>query len=532
MSRRRGGPTSAPGMLRGRRAVLASGAWVAVSQLLPFLATGVLSVVAGRVLGPDLLGKQSFIAFVAALVAALAIGSLTDATIQTLAATVGRGEDDRVWDEAWPVRAHGLVGLVVGVLLAAYGFLLDQFLVAWLLVGLGALVDALGWGYAAPVIATSGWGPVARRRLVSQLCAVALGVAAVIVGWGVTGIFAANVLASVGLLAWSRAAVPSERAPRRGRAPWTLPVPVRRTWLVFALGEVLTQVVGRRIELLFLAASSTTSEMAAYSIAVMVVSAAATVPASLAGAAMPRVAAALGAGQHELAHAALGRALRVTAVASLPLTAVLVAVGPPLVRGFYGGDFGRAADLVPLLALSVLAAPCGYLCAAFWSAAGSVRLAVLAGLVGGAVDLLLAFLLVPHQGAVGAACASVAGQALDAVVLVALTCRAVRGIRLGARAWSAALLVAGLAASAGTAAAHMSVGLPAAALALVTVVAVLLAASAIATALRRPLLDSADVEWLSGTLPPPLSRWVTRLLLVRVPRPGEAVDVVLSAEDC
>ncbi len=81
-----------------------------------------------------------------------------------------------------------------------------------------------------------------------------------------------------------------------------------RLWALFAVGEVLTQVVARRVEFLFLAVYSTSVEIAAFSIAVTVVSAAAAVPSALAGAAMPAVALAHGSGEQELARTSLVRA--------------------------------------------------------------------------------------------------------------------------------------------------------------------------------------------------------------------------------
>ncbi len=48
-----------------------------------------------------------------------------------------------------------------------------------------------------------------------------------------------------------------------------------------------------------------------------------------------------------------------TAVAALPIGALLVAVGPEAVKGLYGTEFARAAALVPLVALALLLTPSG-----------------------------------------------------------------------------------------------------------------------------------------------------------------------------
>ena len=496
----------------GRQQIMSSGVWLALSSIAPMVATAALSVVIGRILGARLLGEQSLIAYGGSLLGALLVGSLTNAAIQHLAAH--RDEPSFQPAARWVVVAHSATGLGVGVLLAGFGLARGQFVAAWLAVALSALLDAVGWGYAARIIALRGWKAVARGRLASQLAAIGLGLCAVLTGLSITGIFLANCVASAALLGWLW-----QVAPRGGaRTAIRLPSRVWRLWGVFTAGAVLTQIVAKRIEFLFLGAYSTAAEIAAYSIAVTLVGVAIAIPNALAGAAMPSIAAAIGRGDEQRAHASLASAMRVTAVASLPLTAILVAAGPAAVTGLYGADFDRAAQLTPLAALTAAVVPVGQLCSTYWAAVGKLKLTLISGIAGGLVDLGLAFWLIPGHGATGAVIASLGGQAVAGLGNVIFTWHAVGRFASGVGGWLAAATAAVPAAVGGRLCSDLvGSGIPGAALGSVVALAVFAAAAALLARLRAPALTEQDGSWLSGALPGALGPLVAAPLVVGQP---------------
>jgi O-antigen/teichoic acid export membrane protein len=480
----------------GRRAIMASGVWVGLSTVVPLLGTAALSVVAGRVLGAELLGQQSLISFSGALLTALLIVSLTDASIRTLAA-LRRSAADRVASlERWTFRVHAATGVLTGGALAGYGLLRGEFVSAWLVLALTVVLDGMAWGWSSQIIARDGWGPVARRRLITQVLAMVLGIAAVLAGLGITGIFLGAAAATLVLLVLLRPIVP--RSTRR-QGP-ALPRPVLRLWLLFAVGAALTQVVSGRIEILFLGVFATGEAIAYYSVAVMLVTSAVALPASLASAAMPAVAAASGAGELVRAQEAFVRALRVTAVLSLPLTALIVAVGPAFVVGLYGSEFVRAGELTRYVGLGAVVIPCGRLAAAYWSGLGRLRLPIVAGLIGACLEITLALVLIPRFGASGAVATTLAGQGVAAALLVALSWRSIGRIALGLRGCLAAAAASLGAAAAGTAATAPG-GLPGAVTGGLATVAVFVVLAALLGRLGAPLLDEADERWLAGSLP-------------------------------
>ncbi len=195
---------------------------MALSQVLPLLATAALSVLAGRVLGAELLGQQSLIAYCAALAAALLVGSLTDASIQALALDAGARGRPSAALERWVLATHISTGALAGIGLATYGLHRGELSAAWVLIGASTFLDAVGWAYAARTIAVDGWAKVTQVRLVAQLVSVLLSGAAVLSGYGVTGIFGASAVASLGLLVVSVARVDGVSADGRsgGRGRW------------------------------------------------------------------------------------------------------------------------------------------------------------------------------------------------------------------------------------------------------------------------------------------------------------------------
>lgn len=492
--------TEPPGVpasgIEGRRAIFASGTWIAASTLLPYLATAALSVVAGRLLGAELLGQQSLIAFVGALIAAVVINSLTDASIRWLAATRTADPEAVPSLARWTTRGHLLAGVISGAVLAGIGVARGEYVTAWLIVAGTSVIDAYSWGWSSRIIARDGWAPVARRRLLTQSVGVGLGIVAVIAGLGIEGIFAANAVATVLLLALLRPLVEPARGPA-GR-PWHRPVVAM--WGLFAFLAVLSQIVSARIEIVFLGIYADGDEIAQYSVAVMLVTAAIVLPSALAGASMPAVAAAAGEGDTERASRSLSRALRVASVISLPLTALVVASGPSFIVGLYGDDFTRAGELSRYLALAALVVPCGQLASNYWSGLGRLRLLVVAGVCGAIVDLGAAFAFVPDLGAAGAVIASLAGQGTAEGLILILTWRALGRPSLGGRGWATGLVLSTAAAGAGVWAAAPGGLLGAVTAGLATTV-VFVVLALVAGRLRLPLLGAEDGEWLRDSLP-------------------------------
>ena len=97
------------------RSVLSGGLWYVASYAIPQGYTLIVSIVAARFLGPDGMGRQSFIAFVSITTTSVLAGSMYVAVMRFIGETRGRGRNDLLpgllW---WAWRIEGLAALVGG----------------------------------------------------------------------------------------------------------------------------------------------------------------------------------------------------------------------------------------------------------------------------------------------------------------------------------------------------------------------------------------------------------------------------------
>ena len=102
--------------------LLRGGVWNTASRLLPQVYVLIVSVVAARFLGPDGMGRQSYIAFVALSVTTLFSGGLAVSLMRFVGESIGRGRpDDAAGLIAWGWRLDAAGAAVGGALLVAAG---------------------------------------------------------------------------------------------------------------------------------------------------------------------------------------------------------------------------------------------------------------------------------------------------------------------------------------------------------------------------------------------------------------------------
>src|SRR5205823_8812467 len=101
----------------GRR-VLAGGIWQTASYIGPYLYTTLTSIIAARILGPERMGRQSFIAFIVLATSTACSGGLPVSITRYVADLIGRGRDGTLLTlNTWMWRVATLLGFVsAGVL--------------------------------------------------------------------------------------------------------------------------------------------------------------------------------------------------------------------------------------------------------------------------------------------------------------------------------------------------------------------------------------------------------------------------------
>lgn len=428
--------------------VARGGAWTLGSSLAPQVFILVVSVVAARYLGPDGLGRQSYIAFVALSVTLLLTGGVPVALSRFIGERLGAGHPEEV-----PPLLHWALRIeLVGATLAAAGLVGAGLLgaeprEAWILAGVGAAAVVLHTVPSAALSGTQRWRAASTLGLVVSLGVTIATVVVLAAGGGIVGMFAVEavfaVLGLAGVTVLARRAL-AGMGPR-GRLGAVLRGRIRRYAGIGTLNVALSFVVWRRSEFFFLGHYSSDSEIAMYSIAFAAVAALTKLPEAVGTVLSPAFATLFGAGAVDRMRSGYGRAVRFVVRVALPLTALGLALAPAAVRIVYGEEYGRAGDVLLLLLVTfpvvALVSPSRGLITGF----GRRRFPVLVGAFAAAVNIGLDVLLIPDHGATGAALANALAQLAGAIPVIAYAAYQVRPVRWAPGPTVRALLAAAVA---------------------------------------------------------------------------------------
>ena len=486
------------------RSVLAGSAWYATSRIVPQLYTLVVSVVAARYLGPDGMGRQSFIAFVELSVILVLTGGMFASLLRHVGEVLGRDEPGAVRSLlGWAWRLMALAAAVGGGALAAVGLLGGEPRGAWLLAAVAASMTVMQTIPTAVLIGLQRWKEATLVGLATGLVATAATVVVLAAGGGITGMFAVEAavaavnLAGVGYLALRSAAA----LEHRGTATPELRRRVGRYAAAMSIGVVLTLVVARRSEVFFLAQAADDAEIAVYSIVFAVMAALLRLPEAVGAALAPAFATLVGAEAHDRIRTGFDRALRLLLIVVLPLAAVAAAIGPELLVLLYGDEYAATGTVLIVMLIALPLVPLGELSESLVTGFGRIRAPLVVTGVAAAVDIAVAAALVRPYGAVGAAVANVAAQ-----VVLALGALVIAHRLLGS--FSLPFSAVGRAAAA-AAAAGLAAWLPVELIGGVAGVVVGAAAGAVAFLLAGRavrVLGADDARWLTDALAGRLGR--------------------------
>ena len=512
------GDAAAAGALPTSGEVLSGGLWTSLSRFVPQVYTLVVSIVAARFLGPAGMGRQSFIAFVELTAIFAFTAGLPLALGRFVAASLGAQEPAQVrrlvrW--AWRAEAVG-AGLTLALFagLAAAG---ADPRGAWLLAGIAASLAVL---YAVPstlLMATRRWRQAALITLATGLlgtCATVVVLAAggrIVAMFAVEAAVAAISLAVTGVLA-RRALAGIDGTDRATKVPMRH---VRRFTLVASITAVLDFVVWRRSEFFFLNHYSSDTQIALYSIPFAAVTALVRLPEPISRVVTPAVATLTGAGSRERIVNGFGRGFRLLVFASIPLTAVALALGPRTLSLVYGNDYRHTGKVLVILLVPFPLLPLLGLASAVMLGLGRQAVNTVSMAFAAALDIGLDFLLIPDHGAIGAAIANACAQTAGAVPMIVYVLITFRGAHLTTRFF---VKVAALGAGTG-AAALAGIVLVEGAGGVVLGAAFAVAAFVVLARVLRALSE-ADGRWLEQYGGTSLGGWIGRASRAWAELPG------------
>ena len=478
--------------------VVRGGLWKLLSNALPQLYALVLSIAAARYLGPDGMGRQSFIAFAEISIIELLSSGFGMALQRFVGEEVGAGRGSQArWLALVVFRIELAAAALGGGVLVVLGLSGLHPPAAWIFAGVAATSGVLATVPGAILTGLQRWRDASIAGLATGGVGTVATVAVLALGGRISAMFAVEAVSLLLTLLWTgllaRRALPAvslEIAPSPE---------LRRRALRFAgyssAGGLLYLIVWRRSEFFFLDHYSADRQIAFYSIAFAVVSALVRLPSAMGQVLAPAVATLLGAGAHERIRRGFSRGLRLLLVVTIPVMAASAALGPTTLRLIWGHAYASTREPFLIMVAASLLTPVTVLSSSLLAGLGRVSIPLAANAAAGIVDIGLAFALVPHHGAIGAAIANAGAQAAAGVPLIVYSARVAGPIRweLGALVRCAAFSAVGGAAAWGVVsalggAAGVVLGLLAGAAAFFTLGVVV------------GLLPADDATWLSELL--------------------------------
>jgi glycosyltransferase involved in cell wall biosynthesis/O-antigen/teichoic acid export membrane protein len=527
---------SPPSPIRSEAAIATTGAsvifgslWNSLSQTLPQLFSLIISVAAARFLGPNGMGRQSFIAFTMISLTQVVSEGLKESLMRSVGEARGAGRLAAIRRLVrWALRVQLAGGLAGAAILLIAGLLGADPQAAWLLAAVECLMLTLQGVPWAVLAGSQRWRQASMVGLMVGAVGVPVTIAVLAAGGGIVGMFAVEAVFSgvglVGVTVLSRGTLSA--LPKGAEPAPDLLGRTRRYAVLATLMTLLTFVVWQRSEFFFLRAYSTDHEIAFYSIAFAAANGMALIPGALANTLSPAFATLHGARDHGRIGSGYWRAQRLLLIISLPLLAGFAALGPALIRLAYGAAYKPAGPVLLILLSLFPLIPLLAVANSLLVGLGALRVALIWEAIGGVVTIGLNFLLVPHHAAIGAALADIGGQ-IAVVVPVLIYANRLAGPR--ALDWAAIARVAIVSAAAGLAAWAIDT--------LLGGVGGLLLGSLAGLAVFLPLaslvrvVPARDERWVAEILAERLgagaTRFVSRLLVP--PRPRRASRTVPRA---
>jgi len=477
--------------------VARSSAWNLAATVLPQAFLVAISVAAARFLGPDDFGRQSFIAFVELSLVSLLVSGLAIALSRFVGASLGARAPGHVLElERLAARLAWAAALFAGAILVTIGLLGAEPQWAWFFAAAVAGASVLQRERSAVLTGFQRWREMTIAGLSVGAAATPVVIGVLALGGGISGIFAVEAIAGIALLAWvallARFALrplPRERgegAPKRRM--------LRYTGLA-TIGVVLTLVVWRRSEFLFLDYYSTNAEIGFYSIAFAAAAAVLLLPLAVTGVLLPSIATLHGAAELARIRTGYVRAARLLLVFSLPLIAVGMALGPLLIELVYGASYDQAGTLLVILLVPAPLVVVGNLAGVVLAATERLLFPGVVGTIAATLNIALSFVLIPRYDSVGAAIANATAQLVSATPAIVYVHR-----RVGGGDWMPGSI--GKAALSSVAGGLVAWGFVAAVGGVAGFVLGLVAGSAMFLALARVLrmLSSDDAQWLDRAI--------------------------------
>jgi O-antigen/teichoic acid export membrane protein len=300
--------------------------------------------------------------------------------------------------------------------------------VAYLAAALTILPLAIEGIYMRATYGAQRYDLTARASAVKLTLHLAVTAAVLYHGGGVAEVLIAQGLVTVATCALQRHYARSLYTAPAEPLPGAVRREVRSYVVPLAFVVLLEMLVWDRTEIFFLRLYVSSGELGFYSLAYGLASRLIVLPNIVVGPLLPALAALYGTGDRAEFQRVYRRAVRYAMLVAAPLVGIAVAVAPGVVGLLYGEAYAPVTWMFRILVVATLISVLREVAWAALQAAGARRPILFGSLVSTAIDLVLAVVLIPRVGTVGALVAASAAQ-------IALTIWAVIAMRRVAGAW-------------------------------------------------------------------------------------------------
>jgi O-antigen/teichoic acid export membrane protein len=422
------------------------GLWQSAAQIAPYAYTTIVSIVAARVLGPERMGRQSFIAFVVVAVQSVCVGGLGTALLRYVGELRGQGRERALPSLlAWAWHVGALVGGLGTLALLAVTAAGADPTWAWVFAAAAVLAGTLHRVPGTLLIGGERWRTHAVVMLVTGAGSVVATIVVLWLGGGISGMLGVIAATAAAMLVWTTVLSRRLLAPLRSvREPLgAVRSEVLRFTLASTVPVILYLVVLQRSEFFFLERFSSDAQIALYSIAFSATAALIAIPAAIGAVLTPSVATLVGGGEFERIRRGYSRVLRLGLLFALPVAAAGLALGPDLLRLVYGRRYAGAGDVFLIVVAALPLVPLSGASGSLLTGYGRVRALIVISSIAAVTDLALAALLVPRLDAIGAGIANTSAFSIAAVLVLCYAVRLIGGVQLG---WRSVVRVAAVSA--------------------------------------------------------------------------------------
>jgi O-antigen/teichoic acid export membrane protein len=413
-----------------RTVLIRNTAWYGLVTFIGLGSGLVMSIVLARGLGPSLMGDYSYLLWALRMLTAIATLGWALATARYTAEACATGDRARAWGFVRFFLRRQLVTttvVVTGVMAIVLTEVEPRLRLPFVLLALMLIPVTVESIYTHAVYGAQRYDLTTLTSTVKMALHLLASIVVVALGFGILGLVIVLFLGTV-LSCWMQgtrarallggtAVAPTKKAHGEIRAYVSS----------LAVVAVLEALVRDRSEIFFLRMFAAPEEIAFYSLAFGLATRVMVVPEIAVGALLPALAALHGRGDRGEFSRVYRTAMRYVALSGAPIAALVAALAPGVIAWLYGAAYLPAARLLGVLAVVAVLGALRKVAASALQAVGDRRCSLTATGVAVALNLVLAFVLIPGHATTGALVANAVAQlvaALWSFVGVARLCNA------------------------------------------------------------------------------------------------------------